>query len=134
MKVKSIFVNLPIKDLKKTREFCSKFGFSFNKLFLEDKTLCLVLNDELVYSMLITHEMFSTFKNSPIADGTTTQVVTAIKVDSREQVKLTHKTEQHHTEKVPTTAGCIAIALPTFTDTILGSNLQQLNTNAKKKI
>lgn len=88
MKVKSIFVNLPIKDLKKTREFCSKFGFSFNKQFLEDKTLSLVLNDGLLYSKHITQEIFSTFKNSPIADGRTTQVVTAIKVDSREKVKL----------------------------------------------
>lgn len=101
---------------------------------MEDKTLSLVLNDELVYSMLITHEMFSTFKNSPIADGTTKQVVTAIKVDSREQVKLTHKTEQHHTEKVPTTAGCIAIALPTFTDTNWGVIFNNFTQMQKIKI
>ena len=36
--------------------------------------------------MLITHEMFSTFTNRPIADGTNTQVLTAIEVDSRELV------------------------------------------------
>jgi hypothetical protein len=36
--------------------------------------------------MLITHEMFSTFTNKPISDGSTTQVLTAIEVESREQV------------------------------------------------
>jgi predicted lactoylglutathione lyase len=86
MKVKSIFVNLPIKDLKKTREFWTKLGFSFNEQFSDDKALCLVLNDGLIYSMLITHEMFSTFTNRPISDSSTTQVLTAIAVDSREQV------------------------------------------------
>lgn len=86
MKVKSIFVNLPIKDLKKTKDFWTKPGFSFNEQFLEDKALCLVLNNGLIYSMLITEEMFSTFTNRPIADGTTTQVLTAIQVDSRDLV------------------------------------------------
>lgn len=86
MKIKSIFVNLPIKDLQKTREFWTKLGFSFNEEFSDDRALCLVLNDGLIYSMLITHEMFSTFTNRPIADGSTTQVLTAIQVDSREDV------------------------------------------------
>lgn len=86
MKVKSIYINLPIKDLKKTRDFWTKLGFSFNEQFSDDKALCLILNDGLIYSMLITHEFFSTFTNRPIADGTTTQVLTAIEVDSRELV------------------------------------------------
>lgn len=86
MKVKSIFVNLPINDLAKTREFWTKLGFSFNENFSDDRALCLVLNDGLMYSMLITHDMFSTFTNRPITDGTTTQVLTAMEVDSREQV------------------------------------------------
>ena len=86
MKVKSIFVNLPIKDLHKTRNFWTKLGFSFNEQFSDDRALCLVLNDGQIYSMLITHEMFSTFTNRPITDGSTTQVLTAIQVDSRKDV------------------------------------------------
>ncbi len=86
MNIKSIFINLPIKDIKKTRDFWTSLGFSFNEQFSDDKALCLVLNEGLIYAMLITHEMFSTFTNRPIADGTTTQVLTAIQVDSREDV------------------------------------------------
>lgn len=86
MKVKSIFINLPIKNVQRTRHFWTKLGFSFNEQFSDDKALCLVLNNGLIYAMLITHEMFRTFTYRPIADGTTTQVLTAIQVDSREDV------------------------------------------------
>ncbi len=95
MKVKSIFINLPINDLQKTRNFWTKLGFSFNEQFSDDRALCLILNDGQMYSMLITHDMFSTFTNRPIADSSTTQVLTALEVDSREQVdsivKLAHE-------------------------------------------
>ncbi len=86
MQIKSIYLNLPIKDINKTRDFWSKLGFSFNEQFSNDKAFCLVLNEGLIYAMLITHEMFTTFTNRPIADGTTTQVLTAIQVDSKNEV------------------------------------------------
>ena len=86
MKIKSIYVNLPIKNLEKTREFWTKLGFSFNEQFSDDKALCLVLNEGLIYSMLISHEFFSTFTNRSIADASTTQVLVAIEVESRELV------------------------------------------------
>ncbi|WP_395805272.1 VOC family protein [Daejeonella sp.] len=86
MKIKSIYVNLPIKNLEKTREFWTKLGFSFNEQFSDEKALCLVLNEGLIYSMLISHEFFSTFTNRSIADTSTTQVLVAIEVKSRELV------------------------------------------------
>jgi predicted lactoylglutathione lyase len=86
MKIKSIYVNLPIKNLEKTREFWTKLGFSFNEQFSDEKALCLVLNEGLIYSMLISHEFFSTFTNRSIADASTTQVLVAIEVESRELV------------------------------------------------
>lgn len=86
MKVKSIFVNLPIKNINKTKEFWTQIGFSFNEQFSDERALCLVLNEGLIYAMLITHEMYSTFTNRAIADGSTTQVLTAIEVESREKV------------------------------------------------
>ncbi len=86
MKVKSIYVNLPVKDLGKTRAFWTKLGFSFNEQFSDDKALCLVLNEGAIYAMLIVPEFYQTFTNRPLADGSTTQVLLAIEVDSREAV------------------------------------------------
>lgn len=86
MKVKSVYINLPVKDLNKSREFWTNLGFIFNEQFSDEKAICLVLNDGAIYSMLITHEFFRTFTNRQIADSTTTQVLIAIEVDSREKV------------------------------------------------
>ena len=83
MKAKSIFINLPIQELKKAKCFWTKLGFTFNEQFSNERALYLVLNEDLIYSMFITHEMFSIFTNRPIADGSTTQVLTAIQVAAK---------------------------------------------------
>ncbi|HRP01941.1 MAG TPA: glyoxalase/bleomycin resistance/extradiol dioxygenase family protein [Candidatus Kapabacteria bacterium] len=86
MKIKSIYVNLPIKDLVKTKEFWTKLGFTFNEDFSDDKALCLMLNEDSIFAMLISEAYFTTFTNRPISDGSTTQVLLAIEVDSKEEV------------------------------------------------
>lgn len=50
-----------------------------------------MLNDGLIYAMLISHEMFSSFTHKPISDNSTTQVLSAIEVESKIQVdEITH--------------------------------------------
>ena len=85
--IRSIFINLPVKDIGKTRAFWTKLGFSFNERFSDDKALCLILKENEIFAMLITHEYFQTFTNRPIADGTATQVLLAIDVGSRARVE-----------------------------------------------
>lgn len=86
MSVSAIYINLPIRDLQQTQDFWSALGFSFNPQYSDDKAVCLVLQEGAMYAMLITHPMFATFTNRPIADATTTQVLLAIQVESREKV------------------------------------------------
>lgn len=86
MIVKSIYINLPVRDLPKSRSFWTALGFTFNDQFSDEKALCLVLNNRHMYSMLISYDHFSTFTNRPISDGTTSQVLLAIEIESREQV------------------------------------------------
>lgn len=85
-KVKSIYVNLPVKDLAVSRAFWASLGFTFNEQYSDKKALCMVLNDGVIYAMLIQHDFFATFTNRPIANSTTTQVLMAIEVDSKQQV------------------------------------------------
>jgi len=84
--IRSVFINLPIKEIARTRAFWTKLGFSFNEEFSDEKALCLVLKQDAIYAMLITHEYYQTFTNRPIADSSTTQVLLAIDVGSRERV------------------------------------------------
>jgi predicted lactoylglutathione lyase len=82
-----IFVNLPVKDLEKTKEFFSKLGYSFNQQFTNEKAASLVISED-IYAMLLTEPFFKTFiPNRDIADsGKTKEVLIALSVDSREQV------------------------------------------------
>jgi uncharacterized protein len=84
--VKSIYINLPVKDLTRTRAFWSKMGFTFNETFSDDKGLCLVLNEGNIYAMLVTYPFFQKFTDRPISEGITTQMLIAIEVESKEKV------------------------------------------------
>ncbi|SDB61014.1 hypothetical protein SAMN03097699_2556 [Flavobacteriaceae bacterium MAR_2010_188] len=83
---KQIFINLPVKDLKRSIAFFTSLGFSFNQDFTDDKAACLVLGKN-IYSMLLTEPMFATFTKKPISDATkSTEVLIAIDVDSKQAV------------------------------------------------
>lgn len=82
-----IFVNLPVKDLKRSIAFFTHLGFSFNPQFTDDKAACLIINDGSIYAMLLTEPMFKTFTKKEIADATkTTEVLIAVDAESKEKV------------------------------------------------
>ncbi len=85
--VKQIFVNLPIKNLERTKKFFTALGFTFNPQFTDEKAACLVLSEQ-IFAMLITEQYFTTFlRNKTIADATkSTEVLTAISVESKAAV------------------------------------------------
>ena len=84
---KQIFVNLPVKDLKRSIDFFTKLGFSFNLQFTDEKAACLVINEGSIYAMLLTEPMFKNFTKKEIADATkTTEVLIAIDIETKEKV------------------------------------------------
>jgi predicted lactoylglutathione lyase len=81
-----IFVNLPVKDLKRSMDFFKYLGFTFNMQFTDEKAACLIINDGSIYAMLLTEPMFKTFTKKEIADASkTTEVLIAIDAESREK-------------------------------------------------
>ena len=81
-----IFVNLPVKDLNKSKEFFARLGFSFNEQFTDDKAACLVIGEN-IFAMLLREEFFKTFTKKEIADAKkTTEALIAIDAESRQQV------------------------------------------------
>ncbi|MDJ1504432.1 VOC family protein [Xanthocytophaga agilis] len=81
-----IFINLPVKDLKKSMDFFTKLGFSFNMQFTDDTAACMVIS-ETIYSMLLTHDKFKEFTSTDIADTSKVrEVLTCLAVDSKEEV------------------------------------------------
>lgn len=81
-----MFVNLPVKNLKKTITFYEALGFAFNPQFTDDAAACMVVSEH-NYAMLLTHEKFSQFSSKPIPDAhKTTGVLVALALASREAV------------------------------------------------
>jgi uncharacterized protein len=81
-----IFVNLPVKDLDRSKTFFDKLGFSFNPQFTDDTAACMVISDD-IYAMLLTHKKFKEFTKKDIADATrVTEVLIALTRDSRAEV------------------------------------------------
>jgi uncharacterized protein len=65
---KKIFVNVPVKDLKKSISFYSALGFAQNHQFSDDTAACMVISEE-NYVMLLTHDKFKGFSAAPIPDA-----------------------------------------------------------------
>ena len=81
-----IFVNLPVKDLKKSMEFFTKLDFTFNSQFTDETAACMVVSED-IYVMLLTQEKFKTFTPKAICDATkSTEVLVCLSCESRENV------------------------------------------------
>ncbi|RCH56212.1 glyoxalase/bleomycin resistance/extradiol dioxygenase family protein [Mucilaginibacter hurinus] len=88
MKATEIFVNLPVKNLDRAVEFFTKLGFTFNPQFTDEKATCMIIGEN-IYAMLLVEPFFETFLKGKktIADAaTTTEVLNAISLESREAV------------------------------------------------
>lgn len=65
-----IFVNLPVTDLARSRDFFTQVGYTFNEDFCDGRALCLELGPTL-HAMLLEREFFDSFHDgAPAAHGT----------------------------------------------------------------
>jgi len=81
-----IFVNLPVKDLQRSRDFFGALGYSFNAQFSDENAACLVIGED-IYAMLLVEPFFKNFTKKEIADATkTTECLVALGVESRAEV------------------------------------------------
>jgi predicted lactoylglutathione lyase len=81
-----IFINLPVKDLGRSKRFFAALGLSFNEQFADENMECVVISGD-IYVMLQVEPYFKTFIIKDIADATTTtEAIVALGVDSRERV------------------------------------------------
>jgi len=81
-----IFVNLPVKDLDKSKEFFSKLGFAFNAQFTNKDAACMVISED-NYAMLLVESFFKTFIKKEIVNAKkSTEVLVALSSESKESV------------------------------------------------
>src|SRR5262245_33342801 len=99
-----IFVNLPVKDLKRSVDFFTKLGYAFNPQFTDEQATCMILGDNL-FVMLLVEKFFTSFTNKALPDTTkATEVLTCVACSSREQVDKLVALARANGAKVPRTA------------------------------
>lgn len=83
---KQIFVNLPIKDMARSRAFFEAMGLGFDPRFTNDQGACLMLGNGFG-AMLLVEPFFQGFTPKAICNAhEQTEVLLALAVDSREAV------------------------------------------------
>ena len=81
-----VFVNLPVKDLDKSKEFFAKLGFTFNAQFTNKNAACMVISED-NYAMLLVEPFFKTFTKKEIVDAKkSTEALIAMSAESKEKV------------------------------------------------
>jgi predicted lactoylglutathione lyase len=83
---RKIFVNLPIKNMERSKAFFGALGFSFNPQFTNEQGACMVIADD-IYAMLLVESFFQTFTKKPVADATkSTEVLICLSCENRAEV------------------------------------------------
>jgi len=81
-----IFVNLPVRDLERSKTFYEAIGFRSEPKFTNEAAAMMVLSDT-ISVMLLSKPFYSTFTRKAIADArTTSQVLLCISCDSPAEV------------------------------------------------
>ncbi|MFV8343557.1 VOC family protein [Flavobacterium sp. XS2P39] len=87
-----IFINLAVKDLKKSIAFFTKLGFTFNPQFTDDTATCMIIAEN-IFAMLLTEKRFKDFTKKEICNAhKNTEVLLAMDAESKEKVDEMVKT------------------------------------------
>ena len=87
---KMIFVNLPVTNLGASVAFYKALGFEQNPQFSDATAACMVWS-EAIFAMLLTHDKWRTFTQRPIPPSTSSEVMLALALDSRDDVDVMNK-------------------------------------------
>jgi predicted lactoylglutathione lyase len=82
----SLYLNLPIKNLEKSKAFFAALGYHFNPTYSNDIAACMVVNEHCSV-MLLTDSFFKTFIHQPLSDAhQSTEMLICVSQASRAEV------------------------------------------------
>ena len=75
---REIYVNLPVRDLERSKRFFSTLGFGFEPKFSDHNAACMIVADN-IHVMLLTEPFFRTFTSKAVCDTrTSTEVLVCL--------------------------------------------------------
>jgi len=83
---RQIYVNLPVRDLKRSVDFFTQLGFTFNAKLTNENAACMVVADD-IFVMLLVENFFQTFTDKPVSVAKkSTEVLMGLSCASRAEV------------------------------------------------
>jgi predicted lactoylglutathione lyase len=81
------FINLPVKDLERTREFFGKLGFTFDPQFTDENSTRMIVSED-TSVMLLVEPFFQSFvaPDAVVDTSKAREVIVGLSAESREQV------------------------------------------------
>lgn len=84
---KQIWLNLPVKDALKSKEFYSQMGFTFLEERTTEQSACMLVGSTNFVVMLFGEDMFKNFIQQPITDTKqSSEFLISIDAESRDEV------------------------------------------------
>ena len=81
-----MYLNLPVKNLKRSVEFFTKLGYTFNPQFTNENATCMIVSED-IFVMLLVEKFFRTFTDKSICDATkNTEAMIGLSCVSRAEV------------------------------------------------
>lgn len=78
-----IFVNLPVRDLDRSKAFFTALGYANNPQFTDENAACIIISDT-IYVMLLVEPFFQGFTRKTICDARThTEAILCLSAESR---------------------------------------------------
>ena len=86
MAQRKLFVNLSVRDLKRSVDFFTELGFTFNPNFTDETATCMIVSEEACVMLLVANR-FADFTTKQICDTSThTEALLSISCESRAEV------------------------------------------------
>jgi predicted lactoylglutathione lyase len=83
---REIYVNLPVRDLERSKRFFSRLGFGFEPKVSDDNAACMIVADN-IHVMLLTEPFFRTFSSKAVCDTkASTEVLVCLSCESDAEI------------------------------------------------
>lgn len=88
---KELWINLPVKDVEKSKEFFTRIGFSLNTEHCADGEMaCVQLGEKQYNVVLFAEETFKVFTKNDLTDtGKSTEILISFDAESRAEIDET---------------------------------------------
>jgi predicted lactoylglutathione lyase len=84
--INAVFLNMPVQDVARSREFFSALGFSANEQFSGAENVCMVVNSN-ISLMLMNREKFTSFIDKDVASKSASEIILSFACESEDEVR-----------------------------------------------